>query len=260
MQRQELVGELLQAKATIAGLLISLVGILFLFISTYDIYREVTFSLAMVFIPSGIISVIIDFSLKKDFFRQMELMLNASDRKTDKLQECGVVDVCEGLSFDEISEGIRNAKKEIHILHTWLPNFVAIESALKSAIKNNCSVKILIMDEKSVHVTERTNDLGASEGFALSQLRSSISELSQFYYQSDFPEKFEVRRYTSTPVLSLYKYDDVYNIGFFWQSKSSLTGMQLKLANDDAIFCSSVAEHFNKIWDGAESHVFRKNG
>ena len=77
--------ELFKAKATNAAYLISIIGFALLIASENGFHQTITFSLAMVFIPSGVISVIIDCHLRNSFSSQLRDVLESvlSNRPTD---------------------------------------------------------------------------------------------------------------------------------------------------------------------------------
>lgn len=195
-RKEEYIDRLVTARTALAGLAIFCIGIILLFVSEKGIYQSITFSLAMVFIPSGIISIIIDASIRKTFSTQVEHtlgdLLTKQFANISKLREYGFNDVYLGFPHDETREGIKNAKESICILHTWLPNVAAIEGALMSAVTSGCSVRILVMDETSVHVDERNKDLNGQENFALHNIRGSMAELTRLHKQLGCPSELSL--------------------------------------------------------------------
>lgn len=117
------------------------------------------------------------------------------------------------------------------------------------------------MSEESIHVGERAADLNEPPSYVHNCLRASLGELNRLHKKLDNSDNLHIKSYTATPAISLFQYDEVLWVGFFWHAKSSLAGIQLKIQGSESVCGKKITTHFDALWEKAENYdTLLKNG
>lgn len=247
---------------------IVLIGVVLLWISvdlTDAKYKELAKSFALALIPAGIISVLLDVSLKRSFVSELERSskqaLSGTIYSVDRFHKLGVNDVAGKLPDDLIAKGIKNSIKSVRILNTWMPNHVSIEKELIAASNSNVDIKILLLDPTSPHAEARANDLGfyGVPEYAKNKIESSLIEITKIFNLAGRPKNFELRLFTATPTIVLHAFDSNSFVGMFWYGRSSLSGPQINIGNPASDLGESIESHFMSVWETSEPYEFRHN-
>ncbi len=248
-------------KTIIIAFIIIILGIIILIISSFielpaSISRLLT-TIGTIFIPSGLISLIYEYSLRRTFLKEMqntmEECMRLQFKSLSEIQELGIKKFHMALPTEVIVKGFANSLKYIKILQTWTPDIVPIEQAFFDATKRGCNIQILHLDPKSPLAEIRASDLGYSDiSLVETNINSSIMELARFCDTNKISDNVEIRLYNSTPTFSIYAFDDIAFLGIFWRKTMAISGPQIEIEGSNSYLFQFIEKQFTYIWEEAK--------
>lgn len=244
------------SKATIAALLILVLGLLFLVVPRlFDFsekWIELSKQIANVLIPSGLIAAIYEFLLRRTFLREMQEQLReallAAFGSVETLNTAGVVNIHPFLANDFIANKFANASRSIKILQTWMGNYTVIQGSLEVAAKAGRKIEILLLYPWSAQAIARSHDLSwANPDDVSTEIESNLKQLNLLCIANEL-SNIELHLYRATPIMTLYWYDEICYMGLFWRKKPAIGRPQLEIRITNSYFGNEIEAHFNDLW------------
>lgn len=145
---------------------------------------------------------------------------------------------------------LNEAKKQIDILTTNLSSFSnsKLPGMIEEKIKEfpDMRVRILTLDPESDFAAHRARQLNISPGNFRDQLRNSLAEISQYFY--NFPEQCRIAIYNEFPTQITYRiYDTIYT-NVVSANRQSRNNIFIKLSVYNAEVSGSILSHFDTVW------------
>ncbi|MDX6530155.1 MAG: hypothetical protein QOH41_2445 [Blastocatellia bacterium] len=253
--------DLLFSKATIAALMVFVLGLLLLVIPSLLGYSgnwvSVPKQIASVLIPSGLIATIYEFLLRRTFLKEMqeqlEKALRAAFGSFEGLNAAGVMGIHPTLSNDFIADNFANASESIRILQTWMGNYTLIQDSLEKAAKAGRTIEILLTHPRSAQSAARSSDLGwTKEDDVSPKIEGDIKQLNHLCMAQNL-SNIKLHLYTATPVMTLYWYDDTCYLGLFWRKRPAIRNPQVEIRMKNSYFGDQIRAHFVDLWNNSKT-------
>ena len=221
------------------------------------IWAEFVKQLGTIFVPSGVISFVYEYALRRNFLEEMNeqllLALQQQFASVSELQDAGLRHIHKKLPIEKIVEDFANSKNTITILQTWLPDIVNFEQAFISALNNGSEIKVLLLDPLSEYAKQRSKDLGYSDpNYASNIINANIAHLQRFNRTRNALKKIEVRLYDALPSLQIYSCDQKKYIGFFYHGEWSTQMPTLEISDPKSLLGRNLEDEFLKVWSIAK--------
>lgn len=256
-----LVSRINEYKTIIIALIVVILGAIILavsfFIEVSAGVSELLITIGTVLIPSGFVSLIYEYSLRRTFLIEMRnIMMECMKQQfgfASELQDLGIVKFHRALPTDVIVKGFSNSQNCIKILQTWTPDIVPIEQSFCDAAKRGCSIQILFLNPESPLAKNRAADLGYSDiSSVITNINSTIAELVRFCDTNQISNHVKIRLYDSTPTFSLYIFDNTAFLGIFWRRTMAISGFQMEIKGPNSSIWQFIDRQFSYIWKEAE--------
>jgi hypothetical protein len=185
----------------------------------------------------------------------------------ERLSQVGLVDAFEtrdsGRAAAKLGERFKSKPAKVHILETWTGYGAQLYTWITQALKDGAEVEILLLDPTSEHVEHRAQAL-SSTGVDAQTIKSNIEgdldilgrvlkEYDQNGGNKGHKGKLEVRVYDVTPVVNMYRFDDIRIVGMYLWEEDSITGPQFEVKGTESLrrtpFADHFDAHFKKMWD-----------
>lgn len=170
--------------------------------------------------------------------------------------ESGVMGVFPKLPIDQLEREISVAH-EVCILQTWSDNILLLQPAILSAAKAHGRIRLLLIDPKSVMLKYRAREY-RDGSFSVRELRKrirdQIHEMKVFCQSEGISDRVHIRTYDGTPVIAIYRVDDIVYIGMFWRTGSAMQCPQIKAAGKTGYYVRWAERHFESIWGDSKTH------
>jgi len=235
-----------------------LLGISFLYLSIVLSIRAdlsaLLKSLGTVFVPSGFLALINQYTLRESFRTDMrEDIQTALDNQFQAIKEIkavGIREIHESMPQAKIIKLISQATKNVRILQTWIPDLQVFEMALVNAVNNGAKIQILILDPNSDFAKQRSLDLGYKDAkIGGKNVQTNIADLERIIKKSNISNNIELRLYNVLPSLHIYSSDDISLIGFFWHGVPSKLGYGFEVNGREYGFGYRLHQEFEQVWN-----------
>ncbi len=160
------------------------------------------------------------------------------------------------LDYDWFTDQVFHATSDVRILDTFSglldrPGTTRFLRALQQAMSRHAAVRILILDPDSLAAAQRTSELGSETSLldvrteilrnvrVLSQFQAGLSERSR--------QRFEVRFYSASASVTMYRWDDRALVSFLPIGRLSGDGTQLEVQVASPLG-TFVSERFTELW------------
>ena len=195
-------------------------------------------------------------SLKNTYLRY--LSKHAENLKAQSEVKKGDLIIHDHLSDTYLRKMFSGAKESIRIQQIWMTNFMSVRSTLVDCAKN-CNIRILFLDPHSIQTKYRSNDLGYHDKKGLSDdsnyvrrmIESNLIAFGKLKKDAKVNGNIDIRFYDTTPVVSIYGYDEKNIIGIYWRKKGAVSAPQMEVDLETELGKVSQA-HFEDIWDSAK--------
>jgi hypothetical protein len=182
----------------------------------------------------------------------------------ERLSQVGLVDAFEtrasGRAAALLGERFKSKPANVKILETWTGYGAQLYTWITQALKDGAEVEILLLDPTSEHVEHRAQALSPT-GVDAQTIKSNIEGdldilgrvLKEYDQNGGYEGKLEVRVYDVTPVLNMYRFDDIRIVGMYLWGEDSITGPQFEVKGTESLrrtpFADHFDAHFKRIWD-----------
>lgn len=170
--------------------------------------------------------------------------------------ESGVIGVFPKLPIDQLEREISRAQ-EVCILQTWSDNILLLQPAILSVAKAHGRVRLLLIHPKSIMLKYRAKEY-KDGSFSARELRKRVSdqihEMKVFCQSEGISDRVRIRTYDGTPVIAIYKVDDIVYIGMFWRTGSAMQCPQIKATGKTGYYVRWAEKHFESIWGDPNTH------
>lgn len=213
-------------------------------------------------IPSALITLIFEFSLRDSFLKAMKEQLNKviskNFERVNNLNNSGIIDIHNRIPIDRLENVFGNSKKEIKILQTWIPEVQSLQRHFRNVIQSQGQVRILLLDPNSVLAGYRNRNLGFDENKNQVSLKieDTIETLKVFYRTlKDKDEKlgkFIIKVYDFPYSFCLYSGDSHSFTGWYWVNHLTSETCHLELINNQSELSNLMSEHFDYLWENSK--------
>jgi len=146
--------------------------------------------------------------------------------------------------------------KNIDILASYFTALPVLLDQLKIAIeKNNCTVRILMLDPYQDVIRQRAKDLGNIAGENPVEVAAMQAEKLREFARA-YPQQVQFYLYNVLPVFSIVRFDNKMFVGYQWYNRIAGEGAYQEYQLDvptPSPFIKNVKEHWQKLWDHARS-------
>lgn len=214
-----------------------------------------------VFMIAVIVTVILSRRLKatNDYVKELEVesarnLKMGEIRSTDP--ESGVLGVFPKLPIDQLEREV-SAAHDVCILQTWSDNILLLQPAIRNAAMAHGRIRLLLIHPKSIMLKYRAREY-KDGSFSARELRKRVSdqihEMKVFCQSEGISDRVHIRTYDGTPVIAIYKVDDIVYIGMFWRTGSAMQCPQIKAAGKTGYYVQWAERHFEAIWGDSKTH------
>jgi len=158
------------------------------------------------------------------------------------------------LDLEEFTEHIADANKGIDILDTWtrlLDGHIRDRffAALRDALQGQVVIRILLLDPESKAAEQRTEEIGHHADVPRA-IMDTLLHLERFRQNlsSGLRDSFEVRIYSASPSVQLYRWDDRAFFSFFPIGRGAVETPKLE-AQMLTPWGQFVQRRFEELWD-----------
>lgn len=167
----------------------------------------------------------------------------------------GVTEVFSSFPLAEFRQALRQARC-LHILQTFIPytqHLHLFEADLMDAIKRGCEVQVLLLSPSSSVVDLRQqalNSVAYGRNIVRDQIRINLEHLAALARElpRDKRSQLEVRVHTTMPSTSIYRVNDVFFCGHYFQGNLAIDSPQLRVSNPQSSMGKRLESEHRLIW------------
>ncbi|MBT2539204.1 hypothetical protein J7E99_00410 [Streptomyces sp. ISL-44] len=148
-------------------------------------------------------------------------------------------------------ELLKNARREVSILQTWIPNLEQLKSELTRAVaERRTEVRILLLHPSSLVADLRDRALQVGEPGRGVDVRGSLQILKSVYDEvpPELRHMLQVRVYNSLPSIAVYKADERYLVSSFLHGRLAIQSTQLEIDGCETAMGREVQGELDKLW------------
>ncbi|MCX5606423.1 MULTISPECIES: hypothetical protein [unclassified Streptomyces] len=148
-------------------------------------------------------------------------------------------------------ELLKNARREVSILQTWIPNLEQLKSELTRAVaERRTEVRILLLHPSSLVADLRDRALQVGEPGRGVDVRGSLQILKSVYDEvpPQLRHMLQVRVYNSLPSIAVYKADERYLVSSFLHGRLAIQSTQLEIDGCETAMGREVQGELDKLW------------
>jgi uncharacterized protein DUF5919 len=162
------------------------------------------------------------------------------------------------LDRDRLMVNIAESRHSVAILETWTgmleePYRHRFLAAIRSALQNYATVRVLLLDPDSPGTQIRTRELRHRDVqvaildnlLHLHRLRANLIDKAR--------DRFQVRVYTTAPSVQMYRWDDKAYISFFPVSQSTYDSLQIETYMSTPLG-EFVQRRYEELWTAPTTH------
>lgn len=169
----------------------------------------------------------------------------------EELKKHGICEAFQNIQEARIDARYREAKQEIRILTTWIPDWNPLPRPLAEAIRRGVPTKILLLNPKSemgkcrVRTSQYIQDTSP-----INSLERFINALRRADIQTE--GNLEIRLYDTLPPFYMRMIDDWMIVGFYWHKYGSSQGPLFTVNGQFTTFGLSILDTFDSIWEDSK--------
>jgi hypothetical protein len=168
----------------------------------------------------------------------------------------GVTKVHPRLIEDAYLGYLAQARDEVTILNTWIPNLHRLEKAITDAIiSRRVQVRILLLFPYSGVAQLRDEALRTVRDPALQEnVREGVERclsILEFILNRIGPERgdhLQVRMFNSLPSISVYRSDSTYFVSVFLHGQLAIDSPQFEINGTDTVMGTEVQRELDTLW------------
>jgi hypothetical protein len=159
------------------------------------------------------------------------------------------------LDYDWFTDQVMHATSDIRVLDTFSglldrPGTARFLRAVREALHRYAQVKILLIDPDSLAAVQRAAELGDDRHADVRrEVLRNLRVLERFRSELDEPlrPRFDVRLYSASAAVTLYRWDDRALVSFLPIGRLSGEGTQLEITTTSPLG-TFVGERFEELW------------
>ncbi|HWB37440.1 MAG TPA: hypothetical protein VHA75_15595 [Rugosimonospora sp.] len=155
---------------------------------------------------------------------------------------------------------INEARSLVRVFETGIPllderHKRRFLSACRAALRGGVKIEILLLDPDSRAAEQRADELRDSTTRLREMIRLNLREFDRFRAElhEHLQRRFEVRLYSTAPVVAYYRWDWRALISFFPPNRSSEYATQYETSVDSS-FAQFVEQSFQESWDNSSTY------
>ncbi len=161
------------------------------------------------------------------------------------------------LDYGWYVDRVAGATSTVRIMDTYSnlldgPNTTSFFEAIELALERQAVVQILLLDPDSFAARQRAHELDDPDVYR--EIMRNLRVLYDFHNRVDptsHGRNFNVRMYTASPAITIYRWDEKALVSFFPVGKISSQGTQLEIIVGSPLG-EYVNERFNSLWSGGK--------
>lgn len=158
------------------------------------------------------------------------------------------------LDYAGYVDQVARATTTVRIMDTYSnlldgPNTASFFEAIELALESQADVQILLLDPDSFAARQRAHELDHPDVYR--KIMRNLQVLYEFRNKvgsTSHGHNFNVRMYTASPAITIYRWDQKALVSFFPVDKISSQGTQLEIIADSPLG-AFVNERFNSLWE-----------
>ncbi|MGG8408090.1 hypothetical protein ACM614_16510 [Streptomyces sp. 12297] len=187
-----------------------------------------------------------------------KLDIDAVAQRLRQERYAGVIGVHGRFPEEEFIRYVENARQEVVILQTWIPNLPHIKRALEKAIVDRrVPVRVLLLHPSSPVAGLRDEALRTVRDPALAaDVRASVegclAGLAELDRAGGRPAEdralLQVRVYNSLPSIAVYKADEHILVSSFLHGQLAIDSTQIEIDGGDTVMGQEVQRELSTLW------------
>lgn len=161
------------------------------------------------------------------------------------------------LDYPWYVDRVAGATSTVRIMDTYSnlldgPNTSSFFEAIELALQRQAVVQILLLDPDSLAVRQRAHELDDPDVYR--EIMSNLRVLYKFRNRAgptSHGHNINVRMYTASPSITVYRWDEKVLVSFFPVGKISSQGAQIEVTVGSPLG-EFVNERFNSLWAGSK--------
>lgn len=166
----------------------------------------------------------------------------------------GAIQVHDRFPEERFTRLVCDARREITILQTWIPNLQRFQWALREAVLGRrVAVRVLLLHPTSPVAQLREEALRRDPALApnvkanVEMCLSQMAEIASALRGKD-KSRLQVRLYNSLPSIAVYKTDQTYLISSFLHAQLAIDSPQLEVDGADTALGLQVEHELETLW------------
>ncbi len=159
------------------------------------------------------------------------------------------------LDYDWFTDQVLGATADIRVLDTFSglldrPGTVRFLRIAREALQRRAQIRILLIDPDSLAAAQRTSELGDGRRSDVGrEVLRNLKVLERFQHELDeqLRLRFEVRLYSASASVTLYRWDDRALVSFLPIGRLSGDGTQLEISTSSPLG-EFVGDRFDELW------------
>jgi len=272
MNNISLIKQLTNSKAIIAGLIIVLIGLGFVFLpqlyfsTTQNPYLiDVSNKLGTALFISGLISLFNSVFLKRSLLaetrEELKQTLSQHFGITQRLNDSGLSNIYEIFPLENVLHSISISKKKITIIQTWTSVDIRIEESFFKAIKQSpdCQVTIVLLNPESCYAKNRSCESGYENlSIVPLKIKNNLSEFSEFCIEKNIEDKVDIYLNSGTPTIATICCDDTIFFAPYLRSKRISISPWFELRSKQSILKDRIDNHMKLVINESEKYTMQK--
>jgi hypothetical protein len=188
-----------------------------------------------------------------------KLDIDAMAGELKHLHYGGAVQVHERFPEERFTRLVCDARREVTILQTWIPNLNRFQWALREAVHTRrVAVRVLLLHPTSPVAQLREEALRRDPALspnAKANVEMCLSQMAEVAADLKGKDRLrvQVRLYNSLPSIAVYKTDQTYLISSFLHAQLAVDSPQIEVDGADTSLGQQVEHELETLWQiGAE--------
>lgn len=218
-------------------------------------WQELLETTAFSLIPSSIIALLYEYSIRKNFVielnDQISSVIDKQFESVRNTREFGIKKCISKLSESDLNSIIEESDTQIRIVKNWMPKLFSIEESLLEAVKRGAKVEICLTSPDSEFSTYRSECLGKNNDAVRDYTKATLKELKEYIKKHAIEKSVEVRLSNRYVPISIHQADNTVIFGIMWEGMLANHNPMIVVSGYDKILFKKIKTHSNNIWDKA---------
>lgn len=180
---------------------------------------------------------------------------------TGPFDEDGITQVFQCFPLLDFRKALLQARR-LHILQTFIPytqHMRLFEADLMNLIDRGGEVQVLLSSPWSpvVELRQQALSLAYGRGIVREQIGINLQHLAVLARRlpADKRARLEVRVHTAMPSMSIYRVDDLFFSGHYFQETLAIDSPQLRVTSPQSSMGKRLAEEHQRIWEAGTTEI-----